>query len=208
MDEPMSNLDARLRLEMRGELRSLHATLGATMVFVTHDQTEAMSLATRVAVMDQGRIHQIGTPYDLYHAPNSLFVAEFIGTPGINLVPGTLHHHGDSIVFQKNDLHLNLESYQFTSTPEEGTTTLLGIRPESLIPASSQSASDSLSSLEMIVADVEMTGGDLHVHLKKNGIDLTTRIASSKRVRPGDKIEIYINLDSISLFDPTQGTRL
>ena len=208
MDEPMSNLDARLRLEMRGELRSLHATLGATMVFVTHDQTEAMSLATRVAVMDQGRIHQIGTPYDLYHAPNSLFVAEFIGTPGINLVPGTLHHHGDSIVFQKNDLNLNLESYQFTSTPEEGTTTLLGIRPESLIPASSQSASDSLSSLEMIVADVEMTGGDLHVHLKKNGIDLTTRIASSKRVRPGDKIEIYINLDSISLFDPTQGTRL
>jgi len=208
MDEPMSNLDARLRLEMRSELRSLHEALGATMVFVTHDQTEAMSLATRVAVMDQGQIRQIGTPYDLYHAPNSLFVAEFIGTPGINLVPGTLHRQGDSIVFQKNDLHLSLESYRFTSTPQEGTATLLGIRPESLVPASSQPASDSSNSLEMIVADVEMTGGDLHVHLKNNGIDLTTRMASSKRVRPGDKIDIYINLDAISLFDPTQGTRL
>ena len=208
MDEPMSNLDARLRLEMRSELRSLHATLGATMVFVTHDQTEAMSLATRVAVMDQGRIRQIGTPYDLYHAPNSLFVAEFIGTPGINLVPGTLHRQDDSVVFQKNDLHLNLESYQFTSSPEEGTATLLGIRPESLVPASLQPASNSSNSLEMTVADVEMTGGDLHVRLKNNGIDLTTRMASSKRVRPGDKIEIYINLDTISLFDPTQGTRL
>ena len=208
MDEPMSNLDARLRLEMRSELRSLHATLGATMVFVTHDQTEAMSLATRVAVMDQGRIRQIGTPYDLYHAPNSLFVAEFIGTPGINLVPGTLHRQDDSVVFQKNDLHLNLESYQFTSSPEEGTATLLGIRPESLVPASLQPASNSSNSLEMTVTDVEMTGGDLHVRLKNNGIDLTTRMASSKRIRPGDKIKIFINLDAISLFDPTQGTRL
>ena len=208
MDEPMSNLDARLRLEMRSELRSLHATLGATMVFVTHDQTEAMSLATRVAVMDQGRIRQIGTPYDLYHAPNSLFVAEFIGTPGINLVPGTLHRQDDSVVFQKNDLHLNLESYQFTSSPEEGTATLLGIRPESLVPASLQPASNSSNSLEMTVTDVEMTGGDLHVRLKNNGIDLTTRMASSKRIRPGDKIKIFINLDAISLFDPTQETRL
>ena len=109
MDEPMSNLDARLRLEMRSELRSLHASLGATMVFVTHDQTEAMSLATRVAVMDQGRIRQIGTPYDLYHTPNSLFVAEFIGTPGINLVLGTLHRHGDSVVFQKKNKKLSTE---------------------------------------------------------------------------------------------------
>ena len=187
MDEPMSNLDARLRLEMRSELRSLHASLGATMVFVTHDQTEAMSLATRVAVMDQGRIRQIGTPYDLYHTPNSLFVAEFIGTPGINLLLGTLHQHGDSVVFQKNDLNLSLQNYKFTSVPEEGAVTLLGIRPESLVPASLKPASSSCNSLEMIVADVEMTGGDLHVHLKKNGIDLTTRMASSKRVRPGDK---------------------
>ena len=208
MDEPMSNLDARLRLEMRSELRSLHATLGATMVFVTHDQTEAMSLATRVAVMDQGRIRQIGTPYDLYHTPNSLFVAEFIGTPGINLLLGTLHRHGDSVVFQKNDLNLSLQNYKFTSVPEEGAATLLGIRPESLVPASLKPASSSCNSLEMIVADVEMTGGDLHVHLKKNGIDLTTRMASSKRVRRGDKIEIYINLEAISLFDPTQGARL
>ena len=158
--------------------------------------------------MDQGRIRQIGTPYDLYHAPNSLFVAEFIGTPGINLVPGTLHRQDDSVVFQKNDLHLNLESYQFTSSTEEGTATLLGIRPESLVPASLQPASNSSNSLEMTVTDVEMTGGDLHVRLKNNGIDLTTRMASSKRIRPGDKIKIFINLDAISLFDPTQGTRL
>ena len=208
MDEPMSNLDARLRLEMRGELRSLHATLGTTMVFVTHDQTEAMSLATRVAVMDQGRIRQVGTPYDLYHTPNSVFVAEFIGSPGINLVPGTLHRRGDSVFFRKDDLNLDLRSYQFTSVPQEGAAILLGIRPESLVPASLQPTSYPPNSLEMTVADVEMTGGDLNVHLKMNNIDLTTRMTSSTRVRLGDQVKISLNLDAISLFDPVQGTRL
>ncbi|SVD83022.1 uncharacterized protein METZ01_LOCUS435876, partial [marine metagenome] len=100
MDEPMSNLDTQLRLEMRGELRSLHEKLGTTMVFVTHDQTEAMSLASQIAVMEQGRILQVGTPYDLYHTPNSLFVAKFIGTPGINVLPGSLRQTDHTFVFE------------------------------------------------------------------------------------------------------------
>ena len=208
MDEPMSNLDTQLRLEMRGELRSLHEKLGTTMVFVTHDQTEAMSLASKIAIMEQGRILQVGTPYDLYHTPNNIFVAKFIGTPGINIVEGSLRQHSNGFVFEHRGLTIDLQSYAFTNIPEDGQPCLLGIRPESLVTSILGIPIDTSHSFQMTVSDIEMTGGDLHISLRSNDICLTTRTASSAEIQLGDKIDIYLDANRVSLFDTIQGIRL
>ncbi len=208
MDEPMSNLDAQLRLEMRGELRALHETLGATMIFVTHDQTEAMSLATRIAVMDKGQIHQIGTPYDLYYYPSSRFVAEFIGTPPINLVSGTLRHIDDLTIFQNDHLRLDLTSYRFSKPPQDGSKVIMGIRPESVIPTTPATLPGGETNLEMTIKDVEMTGGDVFVHLTKGDMRVTTRMPSSTNIRAGNQLDISFSLEAVSLFDPIRGIRL
>jgi multiple sugar transport system ATP-binding protein len=208
MDEPMSNLDTQLRLEMRGELRSLHEKLGTTMVFVTHDQTEAMSLASKIAIMEQGRILQVGTPYELYHAPSTLFVAKFIGTPGINIVEGSLRKHSNGFVFEHRGLTVDLQSYAFTNIPEDGQPCLLGIRPESLVTSILGIPIDTSHSFQMTVSDIEMTGGDLHISLKSDDICLTTRTASSAEIQLGEKIDIYLDTNRVSLFDTIQGIRL
>ena len=118
-DEPLSNLDAKLRVEMRHEINKLHEQLGTTMIYVTHDQVEAMSLATRIAVMNEGIIQQIGTPQEIYDKPNSIFVADFIGSPAINLIQGTFYKDGTTPCFipeqQKDNVKISLSSYSFHS---------------------------------------------------------------------------------------------
>ena len=208
MDEPMSNLDTQLRLEMRRELRSLHEQLRTTIVFVTHDQTEAMSLASKIAIMEQGRILQVGTPYDLYHAPNSLFVAKFIGTPGINVLPGALRQIGNTFVFEGCGLTVDLESYAFSTSPKDGQPCLLGIRPEGLTISTPTNPADTPHSTQMTVADIEMTGGDLHISLKYQEISLTTRTPSSAAIQSGDELGIILNPQEVSLFETDQGIRL
>ena len=108
LDEPLSNLDAKLRAHMRAELIELHAQLGKTMVYVTHDQLEAMTMADRIAVLDQGRLQQFDTPQEIYHRPVSLFVAGFIGTPAMNFIKGTLRPDGNRLVFEAGRLSLKL----------------------------------------------------------------------------------------------------
>ena len=120
-DEPLSNLDAKLRVEMRHEINKLHERLGTTMIYVTHDQVAAMSLATRIAVMNEGIIQQIGTPQEIYDKPNSIFVADFIGSPAINLIQGTFYKDGTTPCFipeqQKDNVKISLSSYSFHSEP-------------------------------------------------------------------------------------------
>ena len=134
-DEPLSNLDAKLRVEMRREIKKLHQTLGTTIVYVTHDQTEAMSLGTNIAIMDHGLIQQCDTPKNIYNKPESVFVADFIGSPSMNLIEGKLTKDNNNVVFMPNDSNDNvkipLENYSFKNE-FDGTeiSTYLGIRPE------------------------------------------------------------------------------
>ena len=136
-DEPLSNLDAKLRTEMRVELKRLHKELGATIVYVTHDQIEAMTLATRIAVMRAGRIEQYAAPDDLYEAPATLFVASFVGSPAMNFLPGRLLP-GDAPAVQVGSAKLPLNGYRFRSSPAPGQDVVVGIRPEHVMLASDE----------------------------------------------------------------------
>jgi len=129
-DEPLSNLDAKLRAEMRVEIKRLHRELAPTVVYVTHDQIEAMTLATRIAVMRGGRIEQYATPDELYERPQTLFVAGFVGSPAMNFLPVVLRRNGPSVGAELGDLRIPLDAYRFTALPADGTEAILGIRPE------------------------------------------------------------------------------
>ncbi|MBB5609514.1 MULTISPECIES: ABC transporter ATP-binding protein [unclassified Janthinobacterium] len=131
-DEPLSNLDAKLRTELRRELKQLHQQLGATMIYVTHDQVEAMTLAQRMAVMKGGVIQQFDTPAAIYREPANLFVATFLGSPGMNLFRGTLHHEAGGIAFRSGSVTLDVSAYAFKQAPTEGQTCVLGVRPEDI----------------------------------------------------------------------------
>jgi multiple sugar transport system ATP-binding protein len=129
-DEPLSNLDAKLRAELRRELKLLHKTLGSTMIYVTHDQVEAMTLASRIVVMRSGNIQQIGAPTEVYERPANLFVAGFLGAPGMNFVPGQLSVAAGGVVGLDGALPVDLSSYPFVKPAEAGKPVLLGVRPE------------------------------------------------------------------------------
>src|SRR6201996_2903123 len=129
-DEPLSNLDAKLRTELRRELKQLHQRLGATMIYVTHDQVEAMTLATRMAVMRGGVIQQFGTPAEVYARPDNLFVATFLGSPAMNLLHGRLERIEEGMRFRTAHLDLDVSRYPFVAQPEYGKPCVLGVRPE------------------------------------------------------------------------------
>ena len=136
-DEPLSNLDAKLRTEMRMEIKKLHNQLKNTVVYVTHDQVEAMTMATKIAVMDRGVIQQIGTPDEIYNLPENIFVADFLGSPSMNVLNCTarrLNGHF-AAVDEKAGLTFDLEGYRWRQAPEEGQPVKVGFRPEHLRPA-------------------------------------------------------------------------
>jgi len=131
-DEPLSNLDAKLRAELRRELKILHKNLRSTMIYVTHDQVEAMTLASRIVVMRAGKIQQIGAPAAVYEKPDNLFVAGFIGSPAINLLKGSLRVQAEKVQFVCADLSLELDRYAFKGMPVDQQEVVVGIRPENL----------------------------------------------------------------------------
>jgi multiple sugar transport system ATP-binding protein len=156
MDEPLSNLDAKLRISMRAELARLHERLGTTTVYVTHDQTEAMTLGQRVAVMRDGRIQQVAEPQTLYHSPTNLFVGAFIGAPSMNLVEATID--GDTLKFAGFSVPLDRERRPKSAPGEH---VILGIRPESFEDAAF--AEPGLPALDVKVTVLEEFGSDAHV---------------------------------------------
>ena len=204
MDEPLSNLDAKLRGEMRGEIKRLHGELGTTVVYVTHDQTEAMTLATRIALMRKGLIRQVGTPEEIYSRPQSLFVAEFVGTPGINLLPATLTQRGGLIFAAHGRWLLSLEAYSFATAPEEGRPIVLGVRPEDVSEANQADT----ASVEMAVVGVELTGPDTFLRLRTAESEITGRIPSGPRPKVGDSVRIRVATERASVFCGRSGLRL
>ena len=209
-DEPLSNLDAKLRVEMRREIKKLHERLGTTMIYVTHDQIEALSLATRVAVMNEGIIQQIGTPQEIYDKPNSVFVADFVGSPAINLVPGTMAKTGGTLSFspdqQSEDFHIPLSTYDFEKEPEEGKGIIFGFRPEQIsLPGS---ASKSQIELELKPTLIELTGHEQNVTFDFHGNEVVGRLPRNAEAKLGESISLALELSGSSIFDQESTRRL
>jgi multiple sugar transport system ATP-binding protein len=190
-DEPLSNLDAKLRAELRRELKLLHLRLGATMIYVTHDQVEAMTLATRIVVMRDGQVQQVGSPADVYERPANLFVAGFLGAPAINVVHGEV---GDDGVFRAGALQLTLRQ----APPGRA---VLGLRPEHI-------RIDRAGALAGTVALVEPMGNHQVVWIDCAGHQLSCIVQERRQFVPGEALAFDIDGARVSLFDPDSGKAL
>jgi len=198
MDEPLSNLDAKLRVQMRAELAELHAELQTTTVYVTHDQVEAMTLGDRVAVMNDGHIEQVAPPQDLYDAPDTRFVAEFIGSPGMNTVDATLRRRGDGseVVWGDNTVPLDVPPDDLGLA--SGDRVVFGVRPEDL-------AADTDGDVRMEVTVTEPLGSTLLVRGRVAGHEMEVSIQPRSSVEVGDLISFRVDPDRLHLFDPESG---
>jgi multiple sugar transport system ATP-binding protein len=204
-DEPLSNLDAKLRTEMRIELKKLHKKLKSTFIYVTHDQVEAMTLATRVAVMDGGKFSQISTPDDLYERPANTFVARFIGSPSMNFIAGKISLESGIKVISHDGLVFDISSYPFTSRPEAGKEVLLGVRPELFHRPAAGAASYStmLSIVEPLGANVLC-----YCQLGKSDIVASLNPSDLEGVRTDEELPLAIDLSKVSVFDQSTSLRL
>jgi multiple sugar transport system ATP-binding protein len=198
-DEPLSNLDAKLRMETRTELKRLHQMLKTTVVYVTHDQIEAMTLATRIAVMRDGRIEQLGTPSDIYDRPASLYVASFVGAPPMNLIDVTLR--GTLLGITGSDATIALPS-RFHGRARDGEAYKLGIRPEALNLAA---GAGSQGMLPVRVDVSELTGPELVITAVIGTQRLTASVPPRSVVPDGAVINLFFDEDAVHLFDPTTG---
>ena len=205
-DEPLSNLDAKLRVEMRTEMKLMHQRLKTTTVYVTHDQIEAMTLGDKVAVMKDGIIQQFGTPQQIYNDPANQFVASFIGSPPMNFVPVRLAREGDRLVAplsgDEGHCTLPLGDYDVALAGRE---VILGIRPEQIAVATGAA---SASSLPVSVQVVEPTGPDLLVFVTLNQTKVCCRLAPDIGCQVGSRLNLQLDPARVLLFDAASGERL
>ncbi len=204
LDEPLSNLDAKLRATMRTELTLLHSRVGTTFVYVTHDQVEAMTMATRIVVMKDGLIQQVDTPQTLYDNPCNLFVAGFIGTPRMNTIEGTLVKKGSDVYFNFEGVSLKLPEDKASNPAIAeyiGKTVIAGLRPETLSDSEALVAANPDSSFDVDVEVTELMGAEIYLYLKKGEVDLIARVASRSKSRAGDKIKLYVDMSRLHIFD-------
>jgi multiple sugar transport system ATP-binding protein len=197
LDEPLSNLDAALRAHMRAELIELHRRLGKTMVYVTHDQLEAMTMSTRIAVMKDGVVQQFAPPAEIYDRPANCFVAGFIGTPSMSLLDGTLTGDGQAAWLQIGPLAIDLPGAAAPAVPRAVT---MGVRPEAVLVGSGP--------FEATVRIVEPTGHETIVALDAAGLALTARMPGGPQLRPGETVHFDIARAHIHLFDGGHGRRI
>jgi multiple sugar transport system ATP-binding protein len=197
-DEPLSNLDAQLRDEMRSEIKRLHQDLGATMIYVTHDQIEAMTLADRIVLMNAGLIEQIGTPLDLYERPATRFVAGFLGSPKINFISANLN--GTGLVLGDGQ-KLALGTAQRQHVSGRGGNVVLGIRPQHLDRAGAASTARITSAIEL----VQPTGARTYVTFRIGNEPVMAELDAHDTGKPGDRIDISFDMDHALLIDPESG---
>ena len=201
-DEPLSNLDAKLRVDLRVELKRLHNQLQNTMIYVTHDQVEAMTLADRIAVMKGGNIMQLGTPDEIYNKPKNLYVADFIGSPSMNFIEG----HLESGTFKKGSVTLPMVGYEFASPQVADRPATIGIRPEHVVTG--ELASKAPVHMDVVVDLVEPMGSDTLVYAKLDGETFRIRMDGQAVVHAGDTLTIGIDPSKASLFDKADEARL
>jgi multiple sugar transport system ATP-binding protein len=208
MDEPLSNLDAKLRQQTRKELAMLHHELNSTIIYVTHDQTEAMTMASRIVVMNEGRIQQTGTPYEIYHHPENIFIASFIGSHSINLVKGFID--GDKFVGltkeKKTFMNCKLPR-SFSEKNYRNGGIVMGIRPENIMAGDNGEAPPECS-LDAGVRTLELLGAEYYAGLDVNGFGLTCRIPASREIKIGQKIKALPDFRRAHFFDEETGLRI
>ncbi|MDR0297936.1 MAG: sn-glycerol-3-phosphate ABC transporter ATP-binding protein UgpC [Streptococcaceae bacterium] len=218
MDEPLSNLDAKLRVSMRATIAKIHQQVGATTIYVTHDQTEAMTLADRIVIMSStpnadgtgtvGRVEQIGTPQELYNEPVNKFVAGFIGSPAMNFYDVAVH--GD-VIKNAAGFEMNLPAGQaklLADAGYNGKTVTLGIRPEDLSLGGLTAQAYPNSQVEAVVTVSELLGSETMLYTKVADTEFVARVAATDFKQPGEKVQLTFNLNKAHFFDVESGKRL
>ena len=204
MDEPLSNLDAKLRVQMRIEISRLHERLKATIIYVTHDQVEAMTLGTRIVVMKDGLMQQVDSPVKLYNEPQNLFVAGFIGSPQMNFVDAVPQKEG-------NNVYLHFHNQKVLLLPEKakkvvdggylGKEVVMGIRPEDIHETEAALAQFADSTINAEVNAIELLGAELHLYLSIEDTDMIAKVNPRLQVKTGDKVKLALDANRIHVFD-------
>jgi len=204
MDEPLSNLDAKLRVQMRIEISKLHKNLGTTIIYVTHDQTEAMTLGTRIVVMKDGIVQQVDSPQNLYSKPNNLFVAGFMGSPQMNFLDAKVEVSGSdvSLLVGKHAIKLPpAKAKKVIDGGYNGKTVVLGIRPEDVNDSQMFIESSPNSVVESTVKVYELLGAEVNLYFDVEGTQMTARVDPRTTARVGDKIKVAFDVEKIHVFD-------
>ena len=205
LDEPLSNLDAKLRASMRTELTKLHKNVGTTFIYVTHDQVEAMTMATRIVVMKDGLIQQVDTPQNLYDYPVNIFVAGFIGTPQMNFINGKLEKKGEDVYFNFENLSIKLPAEKANNPDLKdyiGQEVVAGLRPEAIHDEPSQLANNPDSQLDAYVDVTELMGAEIYLYLNVGEeTRLIARVSSRSTSRAGDTIKVAFDMSRLHIFD-------
>ena len=203
MDEPLSNLDAKLRVQMRVEISRLHDRLGATIIYVTHDQTEAMTLGTRIVVMKDGVVQQVDTPQNLYNAPCNLFVAGFIGSPQMNFLDAKITKEGSTVFATIDDAKLEIPAAKAKALEDQGyvgKTVVMGIRPEHLNDA----AIDEHPTDNKITAKIrvyELLGAEVYLYFDFGGTQMTARVDPKTTAKMGEETTFTLDMNMAHFFD-------
>ncbi len=212
LDEPLSNLDAKLRASMRTELTKLHKSVGTTFVYVTHDQVEAMTMATRIVVMKDGLIQQVDTPQNLYDLPVNKFVAGFIGTPQMNFIDAELTKEGDDLYLKVGNASLKLPKEKANNPALKeyiGQTVIMGIRPESISDDAEVVAQSEGGVMDCTVEVTELMGAEIYLYLSFEGIEhaieegknVIARVSARSLSRSGDNIKVAFDMSRVHIFD-------
>ena len=197
MDEPLSNLDAKLRVQMRIEISKIHQRLGATIIYVTHDQTEAMTLGTRIVVMKDGVVQQVDTPQNLYQKPGNLFVAGFMGSPQMNFLDVEIKEKGSDVVAVLGKDELVIPAAKAKALKDGGyvgKTVVMGIRPEDVADTPNGSMSSTVKVYELL-------GAEVFLYFDVNGTQITARVDPGTKAKTGDPVKFDFNMEKTHFFD-------
>jgi multiple sugar transport system ATP-binding protein len=204
-DEPLSNLDAKMRVQMRTEIRKLNLRIQTTMMYVTHDQVEAMTLGDRLAVMNEGRILQVGTPLELYDNPNNRFVAAFIGSPAMNFFDGEIAGEAPAELKTQFTTIPIPKDFQSAINSISDRNVTIGIRPENIYVKKPDEKNGRFHQVKAAVEVVEPLGNEIIFHLRCGEQVMVAREASDRMGVPGENIDVYLDLDKVHLFETGSG---
>ena len=208
MDEPLSNLDAKLRVQMRTEISKLHERLGATMIYVTHDQTEAMTLGTKIVVMRDGVIQQVDTPQNLYNRPQNKFVAGFIGSPQMNFLDAKVCQNGSQVTLKIGDHELVLTEAKGKALIDGGyinKVVSVGIRPEDVNDLSEVKRESQGQEIESTINVYELLGSEVYLYFNIEEFPMTARVKATNPARVGDKVKFGFDMKKVHIFDKETG---
>jgi multiple sugar transport system ATP-binding protein len=204
MDEPLSNLDAKLRVQMRAEISKLHKRLQTTFIYVTHDQTEAMTMGDRIVVMKDGVIQQVATPQELYNHPVNMFVAGFIGAPAMNFLNGKLEEQNGQVFFVANTIKVKIPEGRYPALREAGVIgkeVVFGIRPENISDEAMYLETYPDSVIQARVEITELLGAEMYLYLDCGGQSLTARVDTRSGIKHGDAVKLAFDMNKFHIFD-------